>query len=99
MVYHVSSNVSAIRAPVRTRSNGHGWRGGVGPPVKTRKTTIEFIDYWLDFDRKPRIENGCSNRCTVRESLGVVGNDASSAGIVVVVVVGEVASGKSSSKY
>ena len=36
--------------------NGHGRRGGVGPPVKTRKTTIEFIDYWLDFDRKPRIE-------------------------------------------
>ena len=36
--------------------NGHGQRGGVGPPVKTRKTTIEFIDYWLDFVRKSRIE-------------------------------------------
>ena len=43
--------------------NGHRQRGGVGPPVKTRKTTIEFIDYWLDFDRKPRSEKWGVRSC------------------------------------
>ena len=50
--------------------NGHGRRGGVGPPVKTRKTTIEFIDYWLDFDRKPRIEKRVFESVHRKEFVG-----------------------------